>query len=521
VTRRTSRSWPLYGLMLAAVGVLALGILDLGPPSASASRTSQQTVTAEQGVVQSTVSGTGSLEPATDLDLDFKTSGTLAHVYVKAGQTVAKGKLLASLDRTQAQITLDQADLALSSARSQLAAAEDGTQTASTTAAITSTSAGGSSPSTGSPTAVVAQVAVVRSATTLRGTTGSAGSTIPATPSTTTTASTTTTTKAPSTTSTTTPASKTTSTAPSTAAKTNTGTSSATSSADTIATDRLAVDQDELTVKADRLALSETRLYAPTAGTIASLASISPGGAVSAGSTSSASTGSTASSSTGSTSTASGGLGTSTAASSGSSSFVELVNTRALTMQVAFSESDITKVKVGQSATVSIDALPNVELAAHVSAIATLPTTSGSVVSYDATVTVDQTDAEVRPGMSATALVIVAQAQGVTVTSGAVTGSGSLASVNVVRSGKATATPVVVGLKGETTTQIISGLTAGQQVLVTTVLPSASSTATASASSTTSRSGAASALGTGAAGGFGGTGGGFAGGGGTGPPGAP
>ena len=84
-------------------------------------------------------------------------------------------------------------------------------------------------------------------------------------------------------------------------------------------------------------------------------------------------------------------------------------------MTVAFSESDISKVKVGQPATITMDALSGVELASHVSAISTVGTTSSGVVSYDATLTLDQTDSRVKPGMSASASVIVGQAQGVTV----------------------------------------------------------------------------------------------------------
>ena len=40
-----------------------------------------------------------------------------------------------------------------------------------------------------------------------------------------------------------------------------------------------------------------------------------------------------------------------------------------MTMTVAFSESDISKIKVGQPANVTLEALSGVELAAHVSAI--------------------------------------------------------------------------------------------------------------------------------------------------------
>ena len=75
-------------------------------------------------------------------------------------------------------------------------------------------------------------------------------------------------------------------------------------------------------------------------------------------------------------------------------------------MTVAFSESDITKVKVGQPATVTLDALSGVELAAHVSSISTLGTDNDGVVSYDSTLTLDQHNSSVRPGMSASAAVV-------------------------------------------------------------------------------------------------------------------
>jgi multidrug efflux pump subunit AcrA (membrane-fusion protein) len=180
-------------------------------------------------------------------------------------------------------------------------------------------------------------------------------------------------------------------------------------------------------------------------------------------------------------------------------------------MTVAFSESDISKVHVGQSATVTLDALPGVELAAHVSQISLVGTSSSGVVSYNATLTLDQTNSQVKPGMSASASVIVGQAQGVTVPNSAVTGTGSLGTVNLLQSGKTVQKQVVVGLRGDSRTQIVSGLSTGQQLVVTVVLPSLSTSST----STTGSSGTLGGAGAGGAGRFlGGGGGGFFGGGG-------
>jgi macrolide-specific efflux system membrane fusion protein len=179
-------------------------------------------------------------------------------------------------------------------------------------------------------------------------------------------------------------------------------------------------------------------------------------------------------------------------------------------MTVAFSESDISKVHIGQPATVTLDALSGVELAAHVSSISPVGTTSSSVVSYDATLTLDQTDSRVKPGMSASAAVIVGQASGVTVPSAAITGSGSLATVNLLKGGETVSQPVVVGLRGDSRTQIISGLKAGDQVVVTIALPSLGSSSTSGSGTGTLGRGLGGAGGLGGGGAFpGGGGGGF------------
>ncbi|MGI8714813.1 MAG: hypothetical protein ACR2NR_16850 [Solirubrobacteraceae bacterium] len=177
-------------------------------------------------------------------------------------------------------------------------------------------------------------------------------------------------------------------------------------------------------------------------------------------------------------------------------------------MTVAFSESDISKLKLGQPATVTLEALTGVELAAHVSSISELGSTSSSVVSYDATLTLNQHDARVKPGMSATASVITGQAQGVTLPNSAVSDLGATATVNELRSGRTVSTHVVVGMQGDSRTQIVSGLRSGTQVVVTQTLPALGSASSSSSSSSGTLGGTTGGL-PGAGGGFDG-GGGFA-----------
>jgi multidrug efflux pump subunit AcrA (membrane-fusion protein) len=497
-------------LYLLAAGAIALAILSataIGSP-ASSSRTSQETVTAEPGVVQTTVQGTGNVEAGTDVIANFQTSGTLAAVYVHVGQHVIGGQLLAELDPTTEQLAVDQAQENLTAAEDQLTALENGTATTGSSGSGANGSGGsGASGSggsgangsgsggatstaaelTGSHTEFVTETTSLPASHRRKPTKGPGSGT-----TTTTTTSAPTQTTTPPRRSATTPAPTT--TAPTrTTSTTTTATAPAPPSPASLASAQANIDSAESALSSAELALAKTQLHAPATGTIISLASLVPGDSVSAGTSGSAASSSSSSGSGSSgagaagVASAAGGLGASGGSSSGgsgssssssSSPFAEIVDTGTMTMTVAFSESDITKVRVGQTATVSIDALSGVELAAHVSSISATGTSSNGVVSYDATLTLDQTDPSVRPGMSASATVIVAQASGLTLPTQAVTGSGSLATVTLLRDGHASTQPVVVGLRGTSRVQIISGLTAGQQVQITITLPALGSTST-------------------------------------------
>jgi hypothetical protein len=154
-----------------------------------------------------------------------------------------------------------------------------------------------------------------------------------------------------------------------------------------------------------------------------------------------------------------------------------LVNVHRFTMDVSLSESDIGSVKIGQAATVTVNAASGQQFAAHVTAIGVLPSSSGSgsAVSYPVTLLLDQSSSSLKAGMSATADIVTAETSGITVPTQALTGT----TVTVVQNGKQTARTVTTGLTGDSTTQIVSGLSAGDQVVVRSavVTPSATSAA--------------------------------------------
>ncbi len=82
---------------------------------------------------------------------------------------------------------------------------------------------------------------------------------------------------------------------------------------------------------------------------------------------------------------------------------VVLVDISTFHIDVEIDEIDISQIAVGQEVLITLDALPDEEIAGHVEAIA--PTASadsdGGVVSYVVTVAIEPTDALLRPGMSA------------------------------------------------------------------------------------------------------------------------
>lgn len=170
---------------------------------------------------------------------------------------------------------------------------------------------------------------------------------------------------------------------------------------------------------------------------------------------------------------------------------------------VPLSESEVGSVRSGQAATVTVEALAGQKFAAHVADVAILSTSNSGVVSYDVTFRLDQMGSGLKPGMSASAEVVIKQAEGINVPTSAISGG----TVTVLTSGKQVRRAVRSGLAGDSSTIILSGLKAGETI----VLPS---TTTTSSTSRGTRSGS------GASGTLGGAGGGFAGApGGGGPPG--
>ena len=111
-------------VVLAGAGGAYAAVHDDGSGKSASGTARVATVT--RGTVQATVSGSGTLASPSDAGLDFTTGGTLTEVDVKPGDKVKKGQVLAKVDPTSADETLQQDKASLTAAQANLTKVEAG-----------------------------------------------------------------------------------------------------------------------------------------------------------------------------------------------------------------------------------------------------------------------------------------------------------------------------------------------------------------------------------------------------------
>ncbi|WP_433718367.1 efflux RND transporter periplasmic adaptor subunit [Actinoplanes sp. CA-051413] len=152
-----------------------------------------------------------------------------------------------------------------------------------------------------------------------------------------------------------------------------------------------------------------------------------------------------------------------------------IVDTGKLGLAAEVDETDVLLVQAGGKATAELDAATGATYEAGVRAVDLLPTTSArGGVSYRVRLTLgkgryaDGRPAPTpRPGMSAIVRLQVRQADdAVTVPASAVVSADGRDTIWTVRGGKAERVPVTLGVQGEDVVQVVSGIGAGQQIIV-------------------------------------------------------
>ncbi len=149
---------------------------------------------------------------------------------------------------------------------------------------------------------------------------------------------------------------------------------------------------------------------------------------------------------------------------------IELIDLSSYYVDVSVDETDIVNVQIGQRAELTLDALPDVEISGHITRVAQIPIIAGQLVSYPVRVTLDITDTPVRVGMTATATIVVNELRDVLLLPNRfirIDRATQQAFVTVQDdAGQFIDQAVVLGVRSETETQIVSGLEAGQQVVL-------------------------------------------------------
>jgi len=167
---------------------------------------------------------------------------------------------------------------------------------------------------------------------------------------------------------------------------------------------------------------------------------------------------------------------------------------------VSLNEVDAAKIKVGQKATLTFDAVEGLSLTGEVSEIDAIGAVSQGVVTYSVQIGFDSQDDRIKPGMSLTAAIITAVKTDVlTVPNSAVkssangsyvqmlddaveagaTGSNSSAATGYTSVAGPRQQAVETGLADDTNTEITSGLKEGDAVIVSTIKSSTTTAATA------------------------------------------
>ncbi|MER7671753.1 biotin/lipoyl-binding protein [Kitasatospora sp. NPDC096128] len=393
-------------LVNSALGVALLGGAALvyttvdGSGGTAAAKPVARTATVTKGTILATVSGTGTLASPTDAAQDFTTGGRLTAVKVAVGDAVKKGQVLATVDTTAAQQQVDAAQSALTTANANLTKAQAGVTTTTTEPLPGATPPASGGSGSG-------------------GGRGAGGSSTPA---------------------------------PQTTTITTTKVDDA-----AVAQAQQQVTAAQTSLTNAQAALAGTTLTASVDGTVASV-SAKVGDTV----------GATASGSSSSSAKSTG----SSAGSGTPSGFIVLTNPTGMQVTANFSELDSLKLKKGEAATVTLNAQSDTKLNATVLSVSSLPSSSGSgaagssAVQYAATLQLNGDTSTLRTGLSATVQVITGEADNaLSLPTSALSGTGASRTATVVHTdGSTDRVDVGVGVEGDSTVQVVSGLQAGDKV---------------------------------------------------------
>ena len=151
---------------------------------------------------------------------------------------------------------------------------------------------------------------------------------------------------------------------------------------------------------------------------------------------------------------------------SASKNILRLIDTSKLFVDVSVDEVDISQVRIGQRARITVDAYPDEVFHGKVVYIAPETTTSSGLVVVETKIELEKADSKLKPGFTANADIIVGEARNVLLLPvEAVNERGMKKFAVVMKEGKPSLANITVGISDDTYVEIKSGLKEGELVL--------------------------------------------------------
>ena len=107
------RSRMTKGLIVLMIGAIVLSACSAQPSASTTSTTADRTAAAKRGTIRASVSASGKIDPAGEVNLNFSVPGTVREVLVSEGNTVKQGDVIAKLDTDNLELAVKQAEQAL------------------------------------------------------------------------------------------------------------------------------------------------------------------------------------------------------------------------------------------------------------------------------------------------------------------------------------------------------------------------------------------------------------------------
>ena len=153
--------------------------------------------------------------------------------------------------------------------------------------------------------------------------------------------------------------------------------------------------------------------------------------------------------------------------SASAAGFIVVANTGSMALHGTVGEADVVKLRLGQVATVTVDAVGTAKMTGKVTSLDPVATIASGVPVYGIDVTIDLPSPQVKPGMSGTAQVILASSPNTLVVPNlAVKTQAGRRYLTIMKDGQQVDTDVTFGISSETVTEVLTGAIEGDVVVL-------------------------------------------------------